>query len=109
VDFRVISASNPLPNMATVIKQVRDEARQLTTLQVGGEMFRDDAVLLVRIASDVRRETADKLILDLADLDLLDSEAAHVLQQAAEREEFIVEGIEIFLQGVIDDAEGRRN
>lgn len=97
--------------MPTEIKQIRDEAARRTILRVSGEMFREDAELLVRIAHDVGRDTSDAVTLDLSDLDLLDSEAAHVLRQLSEEPGFTIEGIEVLLQTAIDAAErgGRGN
>lgn len=68
-------------------------------------MFREDAELLARIADEVRRDTSGAVSLDLSDLDLLDSEAAHVLRQLAEERGFVLEGMDVFLQSAIDEAE----
>src|SRR5690348_6814921 len=91
--------------MPTEIKQIRDEAARRTVLRVSGEMFRDDAVLLARIAHEVGRDTSDAVALDLSDLDLLDSDAAHVLRQLAEERGFSIEGIDVLIQTAIDEAE----
>jgi len=91
--------------MPTEIKQIRDEAARRTVLRVSGEMFRDDAVLLARIAHEVVCDTSDAVVIDLADLDLLDSEAAHVLRQLAGERGFTIEGTETLLQNAIDEAE----
>ena len=91
--------------MPTEIKQVRDEANGRTVLRVSGEMFRDDAELLARIAHDVHLETLEPIALDLADLDLLDSEAAHILRQLAEKDGYTLEGTDVLLQSAIDEAE----
>lgn len=91
--------------MATNINQVRDAATGITTLLIEGEMFLDDAILIERIATDIRSETDDQVTLDLADLDFLDSEAAPVLRGLAHRDGVAIEGIEIFLQSVINNAE----
>lgn len=84
---------------------MRDEARRRTVLRVSGEMFREDAELLARIADEARRATSGAVSLDLSDLDLLDSEAAHVLRQLAEERGFVLEGMDVFLQSAIDEAE----
>ncbi|MEO6656618.1 MAG: STAS domain-containing protein [Pyrinomonadaceae bacterium] len=91
--------------MPTQITQIRDERRGVTILRVDGEMFSDDAVLLEKIAIEVRGENGDNIILDLADLDFLDSDAAPVLRRLASLEGFSIEGIEIFLQTVVNNAE----
>jgi anti-anti-sigma regulatory factor len=91
--------------MPTEIKQIRDESAHRTVLRVSGEMFRDDAVLIARIAHEVGRDTSDAVTLDLADLDLLDSEAAHVLRKLADERGFSIEGTEVLIQTAIDEAE----
>ena len=68
-------------------------------------MFLDDAELLGKIAKEARDETGDDIILDLADLDFLDSEAAHVLRELDNLEGFNIEGLEIFLQNVVNEVE----
>lgn len=65
----------------------------------------EDAMLLGRIAKDASAETGDGVILDLADLDFLDSEAAHVLRELSDLDGFEIEGMEIFLQTVVNEAE----
>jgi anti-anti-sigma regulatory factor len=91
--------------MATNIKQVRDDKQGVTTLSVAGEMFFDDAVLIEKIAACARDESGDRIVIDLADLDLLDSEAASILRRIAARDGFEIDGTEIFLQSLVDDAE----
>lgn len=91
--------------MPTQIKQIWDDSRHSIILRVAGEMMLEDAELLKKIALDAHTETEDNVILDLADLDFLDSEAAHVLKQLTDLEGFEIEGIEIFLQTVVNEAE----
>lgn len=91
--------------MPTQITQIGDERRGVTILRVEGEMFSDDAVLLEKIAIEMRSATGDNIILDLADLDFLDSEAAPILRRLASLDGFSIEGIEIFLQTVVNNAE----
>jgi anti-anti-sigma regulatory factor len=94
--------------MPTEIKQVRDETRERTILRVSGEMFRDDALLLERIVDEVVRDTSEPLVIDLADLDLLDTEAAHILRRLAEQQHLSIEGTDVLLQTAIDVAERHR-
>jgi anti-anti-sigma factor len=91
--------------MATNIKQTDDATNRVTTLRVDGEMQFDDAVLVEKIASNIRANAGNSVVIDLADLDFLDSEAAPILKELAEREGFAIEGIEIFLQSAVDMAE----
>ena len=67
--------------MPTQITQVEDLDRDKTILHVEGEMFLDDAILLEKIALGVRDELGRNITLDLADLDLLDSESAPILKR----------------------------
>lgn len=90
--------------MPTKITQVEDVERKKTILHIEGEMFYDDAILLQKIALQMRGELNRNLTLDLADLDLLDSESASILRQM-EREGFLLEGLDIFLQKTIDETE----
>ena len=92
--------------MPTQIIQIRDNDRGVTILRVNGEMLIDDAVLIERIASGLREKSGEDVILDLADLDLIDSNAASILRRMAEKDGFSIEGIEIFLQSVINSVEG---
>ena len=91
--------------MPTQIKQIWDDARRSIILRVAGEMFLEDAELLGKIAKDAYAETGDDVILDLADLDFLDSEAAHVLRELSDVDGFEIEGMEIFLQAVVNETE----
>ena len=91
--------------MATQINQVDHAETRLTVLQVEGEMFHEDAVLLERIAVEIRSETGNKIAIDLADLDFLDSDAAPILRRLDELDGFAIEGIEIFLQTAVDNVE----
>ena len=91
--------------MPTEIKQVRDETRGRTVLRVSGEMFRDDAELLGRIADGITQTSGDSVTLDLADLDLLDSDAAHILRHLADTQGYSIEGLEVLVQSAIDEAE----
>lgn len=90
--------------MATNITQIELANRRCTILRVDGEMLEDDAELLERIARCVRDETGHRIVIDLADLDFLDSDAASVLKRL-EDGGIEIEGVEIFLQSAIDMAE----
>ena len=93
--------------MATHITQRDADERHGTVLQVTGEMLLDDALLLERIASDAYENTEHPVTIDLADLDFLDSESAVVLRRISNRPGFRIEGMEIFLQTVVNDVEKR--
>ena len=91
--------------MATRIQQIDDVESHATRLRVEGEMFHEDAVLLERIAVEIRSETGNAVTIDLADLDFLDSDAAPILKRLIDLDGFAIDGIEIFLQTVVNDVE----
>lgn len=88
--------------MPTKITQVEDTERNKTLLRVTGEMFLDDALLLEKIALQMKDELGKTLTLDLSDLDLLDSESAPVLKRLEREHGFPLEGLEIFLQKTVE-------
>jgi anti-anti-sigma regulatory factor len=89
--------------MPTTIKQIEDKERGKMLLRVEGELFLEDALLLEKIALQMREELGQNLTLDLADLDLLDSESAPILKRLERQHGFELEGMEIFLQKTIED------
>lgn len=91
--------------MPTNITQIEDTGGGKTILRVEGEMLRDDALLIERIGLGLQSETGAKIAIDLADLDLLDSESASVLKRLESQHGFELIGIEIFRQTIINDAE----
>ena len=94
--------------MATQITQIDDDAHGRTTLRIEGEMLGEDAALLEKISTQIRAETGNRITIDLADLDFLDSEAAPILRRLASLDGYTIEGIEIFLQSVVNEAERPR-
>ena len=91
--------------MPTHITQINGENNLRTRLLVKGEMFGDDALNIERIARLVATETDQEVILDLADLDFLDSDSAPILKRLEREGLFRIEGAEIFLQNVVNDVE----
>ena len=91
--------------MPTNITQVEDTENRRTILRVEGEMLRDDALLIERIGVAMQSETGLSVAIDLADLDLLDSESASVLKRLETEHGFELIGMEIFLQTVVNEAE----
>lgn len=91
--------------MPTHIKQIDDPPRNRTILRIEGEMFKDDALLLEKIAHDMRNETGRNVTLDFADLHFLDSESASILKKLEREDGFKFEGMEIFLQKAVSDSE----
>ncbi|MGI8556316.1 MAG: STAS domain-containing protein [Pyrinomonadaceae bacterium] len=91
--------------MPTTITQIEDAERGKTILRIEGEMFLDDAILLEKIALQMRADGVKNLTLDLADLHFLDSDSAPVLKRLEQEHGFEIEGMEFFLQSMINDAE----
>lgn len=94
--------------MPTNITQIEDTERGKTILRVEGEMFLDDALLLEKIALQMRDDGVKKLTLDLADLDFLDSDSAPVLKRLEREHNFEIEGMELFLQTIVNEAEHKK-
>lgn len=91
--------------MPTNITQIEDAERGKTILRIEGEMFLDDAILLEKIALQMRADGVKNLTLDLADLHFLDSDSAPVLKRLEQEHGFEIEGMEFFLQSMINDVE----
>ncbi|HEX8636647.1 MAG TPA: hypothetical protein VF692_01190 [Pyrinomonadaceae bacterium] len=94
--------------MATQMTEIEDLERGKTILRVEGEMTLDDAVLLEKIALAMRAESGKNLTLDFADLDFLDSESAPIIKRLEREHGFEIEGIEFFLQSIVNEAEKRK-
>lgn len=91
--------------MATNITQRIDEADGHVTLSVEGDLLIEDALLLEKLAIEMRSHYGRDVTVDLADLDFLDSESAPVIKRLQREHGFVIEGMEIFLQSAIDSAE----
>ena len=94
--------------MPTNIRQMEDEDRNKTVLRVEGELMYEDAILLEKIALDLREKSNKNLTLDLADLDFLDSESAPVIKRLESEYGFEVEGLQFFLQKIVEETENRK-
>lgn len=91
--------------MPTHITQIEDATRGKTVLRVEGSMTLEDAVLLEKIALDMRDEIGKNLTLDFANLNFLDSESAPVLKRLEREHNFEIEGLMIFLQKIVEETE----
>ena len=91
--------------MATHITQIDDQPNSRTTLRVDGEMRSEDAELLEKIASQILSESATIVVIDLAELDLMDSDAAMVLKRMQQQEGILLDGIEMFVQSAVNETE----
>ncbi len=91
--------------MPTTITQLDDTERGKTILRVEGSLTLTDAVLLEKIALDLRAKIGRNLTLDLADLHFMDSESAPVLKRIEREHGFEIEGIEYFLQKIVAESD----
>ena len=91
--------------MPTNLTQIEDVERGKTILRVEGSLTFDDAVLLEKIALQMRSELGKNLTLDLADLHFLDSESAPIIRRMEREHGFEIEGVEIFLQAIVNETE----
>ena len=94
--------------MPTTFTELEDEERGKTILRVEGSLMLEDAVLLEKIALDLRAARGTNITFDLSDLDFLDSDSAPILKKLVGEHGFEIEGIEYFLQTVVNDAENRK-
>lgn len=90
--------------MPTNITQIESEDGTRTILRVEGSLTLVDAELLERICADLQEKSPAKLIIDLTDLNFLDSESASVLHRL-KREGIDLEGLHYFIQKEIELAE----
>lgn len=93
--------------MPTTLTQLEDTERGKTILRVEGSMTYDDAVLLEKIALDLRAQMNRNLTIDLADLYFLDSDSAPIIKRIEREHGFEIEGIEVFLQNIVSETEGK--
>jgi anti-anti-sigma factor len=91
--------------MATHITQHEQDG--CTILRVEGDLMFDDALVLEKLSSSMAGDGVENILIDLADLDFLDSESAPVLRRISGLDNVRIEGMEIFLQTVIDEVEKR--
>ena len=90
--------------MATQITQTTNSDGS-TVLRVEGDMLLDDAILLERLVQGGDHGVSGSILIDLADLDFIDSDAASVLKRLRDEHGVQIEGIEIFLQSAINSVE----
>ena len=91
--------------MATQITQVEDTDHGITILRVDGQVFVDDANVLARIARGLNDDSGNRVAIDLADVDFIDSDAATILKQLQTDEDFELTGVEMLLQNAINEVE----
>jgi anti-anti-sigma regulatory factor len=91
--------------MPTTLTQVEDTERGKMMLHVKGSLTFEDAILLEKISLGMRAKLNRNLTLDLADLHFLDSESAPVIKRMESKHGFEIEGLQIFLQKVVEETE----
>ncbi|HEX8071817.1 MAG TPA: STAS domain-containing protein [Pyrinomonadaceae bacterium] len=91
--------------MPTEITQLDDPTGAYTTLRVAGSLTLADAELLARICAELHEQRGAHVTLDLAELDFLDSDSAAVLARLKQQHGVALEGVHLFVQQVIDQAE----
>ncbi|MBX7055701.1 MAG: STAS domain-containing protein [Pyrinomonadaceae bacterium] len=91
--------------MPTQITQVDDDDRGVTIYRVEGEMFPEDVELITRLALEQRSEKGNSIVIDIADLDFIDSNSAPLLRRLESVHGFEITGSEIFLQNIVNAAE----
>ncbi len=91
--------------MPTNITQLEDAERGKIILRVEGSLTAADAVLLEKIALDLREQAGKNLTIDLADLHFMDSDSAPILKRLEREHKFEIEGIGIFLQNIVNETE----
>ncbi|MCA1623110.1 MAG: hypothetical protein LC768_01665 [Acidobacteria bacterium] len=91
--------------MPTTLTQVEDTERGKMMLRVEGSLTFEDAILLEKISLGMRAKLNRNLTLDLADLHFLDSESAPIIKRMESEHGFEIEGLQIFLQKVIEETE----
>ena len=95
--------------MPTTFTELEDAERGKTILRIEGSLLHEDALLLEKIALDLRVARGKNLTLDFADLDFLDSDSAPILKRIEDEHGFEIEGMEFFLQTIVNDAEKNHN
>ena len=91
--------------MPTNFTQLEDIERGKTVLRVEGSLLYADAILLEKIALDLRAQAGRNLTLDFADLHFMDSESAPVVKRLKDEHGFEIEGFEYFLQRVVAETD----
>ena len=90
--------------MPTQIRQVEDPDRGITVLRVDGQVMHEDALVLARIARDLRENTGRGVEIDLGDADFLDSETAPILKEL-QKDGVELAGVDLLLQNAINEVE----
>ena len=74
-------------------------------LRVEGSLYLADARVLERLCRDIAQDSGRAVTLDLADLSFIDSESAGVLSSLRSELGVRLEGLDLFVQKVIEMAD----
>ncbi len=91
--------------MPTQITQIEDPARNRTILRVSGSLTQLDAELLERLCADLTEISENRIVIDLAEIDFMDSDSASVLSRVKDKYPVELEGVHLLVQNAIDLAE----
>lgn len=95
--------------MPTNITEIEDEERGKTVLRVEGSLEEADAILLEKIALDMREHKGKNLTIDLADLYFMDSDSAPIVRRLETEHGFEIEGLQIFLEKIVAETANRKD
>lgn len=82
-----------------------DIESQATVLKVEGTLYLRDAELLEKICRDVAGQTESPITLNLASISFIDSDSASVLCRLKREQGVRLEGLQLFIENVIELAE----
>jgi anti-anti-sigma factor len=91
--------------MPTQITQIEDPALNRTILRVSGSLTQLDAELIERLCADLNEISDNQIVIDLAELDFMDSDSASVLSRIKDKYHVELEGVHLLVQNAIDIAE----
>jgi anti-anti-sigma regulatory factor len=95
--------------MPTNITEIEDEERGKTVLRVEGSLEEADAILLEKIALDLREHNGKNLTIDLADIHFMDSDSAPIIRRLETEHGFEIEGLRIFLENIVAETANKKD
>ena len=91
--------------MPTRITRFDARERDSTVLRVEGSLYLADAEVLERLCREIGQDSGHVITLDLADLSFVDGESAGVLSRLRREMGVRLEGLNLFVQKVIELAD----
>ena len=92
--------------MPVIISKTFSNADDTVTFRLAGEGLAVDVPVLRQVIDEALAE-GHAVVIDIADLDLMDGEAASLLRRYELDPSIRLIGREIFLQNAVDDVDGR--